>query len=322
MTHLDLFSGIGGFALAASRVWNNHAVTAFCERDRYCQKILLKHWPGSTIHDDITTLDGTQYRGAVDLLTGGFPCQPFSTAGKRRGAEDDRALWPEMCRIIRECRPRWVVGENVPGLIRMELDTVLSDLEGEGYTCWTLVLPAVATDAQHRRDRVWIVAHDDGNGRQRTDLHKGQGREREREVVSVGDSQDVPDAHSDRERITGEGRGIPDINRDRETEERRRELIEHGSERNGQAMADTVRRKHTRQRKSVNPSHTTAKGEREANQPIDVRQPQIWSPEPGVGRVVAGIPHRVDRLRALGNAIVPQLATQLFEMIKEQEMVI
>lgn len=112
------------------------------------------------LHPDIFALDGADYAG-VDLVTGGFPCQPFSVAGKRRGASDDRAIWPEMLRVIAESRPRWVLGENVAGIVTMELDNILSDLEGIGYSAWAIIVPACAVDARHRRDRVWIIARRD-----------------------------------------------------------------------------------------------------------------------------------------------------------------
>lgn len=155
-THLDLFSGIGGFALAAQ--WAGCRTVAFCERDKFCQAVLKKHWPEVPCHEDICKLDGTQYRG-VDLLTGGFPCQPFSCAGKRRGKEDDRYLWPEMLRVITEAGPDWVLGENVTGIINLELDGCISDLESAGYAVQAFVIPVCAVDARHRRDRVWILAH-------------------------------------------------------------------------------------------------------------------------------------------------------------------
>lgn len=165
MRVLDLFSGIGGFSIGLESV--GMETVAFCEQNKFCQKILAQHWPTVPIHSDITELNGYEYRGSVELVCGGFPCQPFSVAGEQRGKEDDRALWPEMLRVIREVAPRWVIGENVSGIIPMELDTVLSDLEGEGYTCWTFVLPACAVDAPHRRDRVWVVANTNGSGLQR-----------------------------------------------------------------------------------------------------------------------------------------------------------
>lgn len=165
MRVLDLFSGIGGFSIGLESV--GMETVSFCEQNAFCQKILAQHWPTLPIHPDITELNGYDYRGSVELVCGGFPCQPFSVAGEQRGKEDDRALWPEMLRVIREVAPRWVIGENVSGIIPMELDNVLSDLEGEGYTCWTFVLPACSVDAHHRRDRVWVVANTNGSGLQR-----------------------------------------------------------------------------------------------------------------------------------------------------------
>ena len=160
-SHVDLFSGIGGFALAAS--WAGYHTEVFCERDEFCRKVLEKRWPGVPVVSDIFDFDGAEYAGA-DLLTGGFPCQPYSVAGKRLGAEDDRALWPQMLRVVSRVRPRWVVAENVAGFVDMALDDVLSDLEKEGYQTGAVVLPACAVDAQHRRDRVWIVAHSNSVG--------------------------------------------------------------------------------------------------------------------------------------------------------------
>lgn len=157
MRVLDLFSGIGGFSLGLERA--GMTTVAFCEIDPFCQKVLKKHWLDIPIHDDITKLDGKQYAGTVDVVCGGFPCQPFSDAGHRLGKEDDRHLWPEMLRIIKECQPAWVIGENVNGFIRMALDSVCADLEGAGYKVQPVVIPACAVGAPHRRDRVWIIAN-------------------------------------------------------------------------------------------------------------------------------------------------------------------
>jgi DNA (cytosine-5)-methyltransferase 1 len=158
MKHLDLFSGIGGFALAAQ--WAGIETVAFCEIDKFCHKVLNKNFPGIPIHDDIKTLNGENYAG-IDIITGGYPCQPFSTAGKRKGADDPRHLWPEMFRIIRQARPTWVVCENVAGHVSMGLDKVLSDMEGINYTGQPIIIPACAKDAPHERKRVWIVFHAD-----------------------------------------------------------------------------------------------------------------------------------------------------------------
>lgn len=210
MRHLDLFSGIGGFALAAR--WAGLETVAFCENDEFCCKVLRKHWPEVAMHGDIRELDGNEYRG-IELLTGGFPCQPFSEIGEQQGTEDDRHLWPEMRRVIAQARPSWVVAENVPGIIGMALDDVLADLEAEGYAARPLVVPACGVGANHRRDRVWIVANTS------------------RQPLRVC-RQPRKDAHS-------------------------------------------------------------------------------WDTEPGVARVANGIPNGVDRNRALGNAIVPQVAFEL-----------
>jgi len=160
VTHGSLFSGIGGFDLAARWMgWNN---VFHVERDPFCRQVLAHHFPESQSFDDVKAFDATPFRGRLRVLSGGFPCQPFSAAGKRAGTSDDRYLWPEMFRIIREARPTYVVAENVRGLISwnegMVLDTVCADLEGEGYEVFPVVLPAASVNAPHRRDRVWIVA--------------------------------------------------------------------------------------------------------------------------------------------------------------------
>ena len=155
MKVLDLFSGIGGFSLGLERA--GMETIAFCEFDKHARKVLTKHWPHVPIHHDVRTLDARQYRGTVSVVCGGYPCQPFSVAGKQEGAADDRHLWPSMLRIIKQARPTWVIAENVTGHIALGLDEVLSSLEAEGYAATTLVIPACALNAHHRRDRVWII---------------------------------------------------------------------------------------------------------------------------------------------------------------------
>lgn len=167
LTHLSLFSGIGGLDLAAERA--GFRTVGQCEWADYPTKVLEKHWPDVPRWRDMRTLTGDDFyertgMRTVDVISGGFPCQPFSVAGKRRGKEDDRFLWPEMLRVIEELRPAWVVGENIAGIISMAIDQVLSDLESIGYTCQAFVVPACAVDAPHRRDRVCIVAYRDGAG--------------------------------------------------------------------------------------------------------------------------------------------------------------
>jgi DNA (cytosine-5)-methyltransferase 1 len=166
MKCLSLFSGIGGIDLACQ--WAGIETVAFCEIEPFCQKVLRKNFGQDiVIFDDVRTLtrQSLSERGikpeSISMVAGGFPCQPFSSAGKREGDKDDRHLWPEMLRVVAELKPAWVVGENVAGLVNMALDSVLSDLEGEGYSCQAFIIPACAANALHRRDRVWIVAHND-----------------------------------------------------------------------------------------------------------------------------------------------------------------
>lgn len=161
MNALSLFSGIGGLDIAAE--WAGFKTIAFCEKDRFCQKVLAKHWPNVRIYDDVKTIT-TDELPAIELVHGGYPCQPFSTAGNRKGLVDSRFLWPEMLRIIRETKPRWVVGENVKGHITLGLDTVCNDLEGSGYSVRAVCIPACSIGAVHRRERVFVLAYTASNG--------------------------------------------------------------------------------------------------------------------------------------------------------------
>jgi DNA (cytosine-5)-methyltransferase 1 len=163
---LDLFSGLGGFSLGLERTGNFETI-AFCDNDKYSNLVLQKHWKGVKIYNDVKEItkekleaDGVEL---PDIITGGFPCQPFSVAGKQKGTSDDRHLWPEMFRIIQELKPRWVIGENVKGLVNLQdgmvFETVCTDLEGEGYEVRAFNIPAAGVGAPHRRERIWIVAH-------------------------------------------------------------------------------------------------------------------------------------------------------------------
>ena len=302
MRVLDLFSGIGGFSIGLESI--GMETVAFCEQNPFCQKILAQHWPTLPIHSDITELNGYEYRGSVDLVCGGFPCQPFSVAGKQLGAEDDRALWPEMLRVIREVAPRWVIGENVSGIIPMELDNVLSDLEGEGYTCWTFVLPACAVDAHHRRDRVWVVAHSSSDVWRNTQSSFGRSdneAERSQDTDKTSrPSKDVADA-------TGAGLASGKPSRVGANEKKNKARLGFQSERRGVEVADTARQRQQESGTLGDAIGEKTKRKREATKPFDGSQPCLWEPEPNVGRVANGVPNRVDRLKQLGNAVVPQI---------------
>ena len=167
MTHASLFSGIGGFDLAAEWIgWNN---IFHCEWNPFGQRVLAHHFPNSKSYNDITKTDFSIYSGKIDVLTGGFPCQPYSTAGLRKGKTDERHLFPEMLRAIKEIKPRWVIGENVRGLVSwgggLVFNEVCADLESEGYEVQPFLIPAASVNAPHQRQRIWFVAYSNDKGR-------------------------------------------------------------------------------------------------------------------------------------------------------------
>jgi DNA (cytosine-5)-methyltransferase 1 len=326
-THLDLFSGIGGFALAAS--WAGYQTVGFCEIEDYPRRILSKRFPGVPCHRDIRELDGSIYRG-VDLITGGYPCQPFSQAGQRKGKEDDRHLWPELRRVVAQARPAFVVAENVAGHITLGLDEVLADLESEGYAGRAIVVPACAVNAPHRRDRVWIIA--------KSLAHSGSGRRQGGELQAGRNEPglcgtDV--AHSEGNGLQG---GRPRDKRSEYSEEvgqRNQESLRNsaGSTEGDVAHSDSQRgcsRDSQRQdaedagQSSRSTQHGTGKfvgrlGGSLDGIPEGLDFPRRWgdgSWENGIPRVTVGAKNRTQRLRALGNAIVPQVA---YEIIKELE---
>ena len=260
-THIDLFSGIGGFALACR--WAGIETIAFCEIEKYAQRVLRKNFPGIRIFEDVRQFPATEFRKPF-LLTGGYPCQPFSQAGKRRGAEDDRHLWPSMFGIIRTSRPTWILAENVAGHVTLGLDEVLADLEGEDYAVQPIIVPACAVDAPHRRDRVWIL----GNATSKLGDECGEYRETSRRQIS-------------------------------ESRNASREI----------AFADSDNARRVKQWRS----------ESIQSELVAAECGNRWSAEPNVGRVAHGIPRRVDRLRGLGNAIVPQVAYEIIKAIIEAD---
>jgi len=176
---LDLFSGIGGFSLGLESTGQFETI-AFVEKDEFCQKVLKKNFNNIPIESEVRNVKGDRY--AADIITGGFPCQPFSVAGKRKGTDDDRYLWDETIRVIRECKPRWFIGENVEGIINIQEGVVLrqvcDDLEKEGFEVQCLVIPASGIGAWHQRKRVWIIAHSNSN-RDRYEITGSNGEEKE-----------------------------------------------------------------------------------------------------------------------------------------------
>jgi DNA (cytosine-5)-methyltransferase 1 len=249
LKHLDLFSGIGGFALAAQ--WAGFETVAFCEIDDFACKVLNKNFPCIPVHRDIRELDGSLYAG-IDLITGGYPCQPFSVAGSQKAAEDDRHLWPEMRRVIAQAKPTWAVCENVHGHVSLGLDCVLHDLESLGYTVQPFVIPALAAGANHNRERVFIVAYAAGNGRD--------------ESTTTGSNEASNDS--------GKGRSQQNSNHEG-----------CGSVRTG----------------------------------VEWGGRSAWGGgiDPPALRVDDGLPNRVDRNKALGNAIVPQVAYEILRCIRD-----
>lgn len=303
---LDLFSGIGGFSLGLERTGGFETV-AFCEIEEFPRRVLAKHWPEVPCFEDVRKLRGQDIDGTVDVICGGYPCQPFSTAGKRRGAEDDRHLWPEFSRLVAELRPTWVIGENVAGHISMGLDSVLSDLEGKGYACRTFVVPACAIDAPHRRDRCWIIGYSDSDSEPDGPVNaEAQG------VSSMGD------ANGNGTNKRGVGQAICDQNRHSQTQERKRHELKPRPI-SSSDVADAPSQRQQGSGQPIQRGSPAAHGEGQADQLVAKRGYAVWPTEPNVGRVADGVPRRVDRLRALGNAVVPQIPEMIGHAILEAE---
>jgi DNA (cytosine-5)-methyltransferase 1 len=282
MTHLGLFEGIGGFSLAAK--WMGWETLAWCEWNEFGQKVLRYHFREAEGFGDITKIDFTKYANRIDILTGGFPCQPYSMAGKRLGKEDDRHLWPEMLRVIREVQPTWVVGENVFGLVNwsggLVFHEVQADLEAQGYEVQPYVLPAVSVNAPHRRDRVWFVAFKNTNkNRWRSKQWQEESKER------------------------------------RQSEQ----LNQNG-----------IERRVTSHTKNIRQEYALENGELERRRFRQSDQRNFWHSFPSVSPICLGddgLSERLDNItfskwrnesiKAGGNAIVPQVAYQIFKAIEQ-----
>lgn len=286
-THLSLFSGIGGLDIAAE--WAGFTTVGQCEWADYPQAVLQRHWPNVPKWRDIRTLTGANFYEqtglqSVDLISGGFPCQPFSVAGHKRGTSDDRYLWPEMCRVIRELKPTWVCGENVPNIVNLALDQVLTDLENEGYETATLIIPACGVGAWHKRERVAVLGYSrrggcrgskrGGYGSEFTD---GLSRSTEPRICRVDD---------------GLRTAIHETDTDTDSDFKPRSG-------NGQVLGG-------QEIPSQSPGAYRS-------DPLG----HLWENEPDVGRVAHGIPNRMDRVKCLGNAVVPQAFYPIFKAISE-----
>jgi DNA (cytosine-5)-methyltransferase 1 len=331
MTHGSLFSGIGGFDLAAE--WMGWENKFHCEWNEFGKKVLHHYWPEAEQFTDIKKSNFTKYANRINILTGGFPCQPYSSAGKRLGKEDDRHLWPEMLRAIREIQPRWVVGENVRGLTNWNggvvFDEVQADLEAEGYEITPFLLPACAVNAPHRRDRIWFVAHSTcfSNG-----TNKLQGLRCEDGEISGQGLQTIHDAfRSDGiEGITTNtnSNGLHQCNSDNEvnTSEGRVNALGDNNKSNGDGdAADTnkVRFSTKMENGELGRERFTISNERNS-----------WDSFPSVSPICIGndgISDRLDSItfskwrnesiKAGGNAIVPQVVYQIFKSIEQYERI-
>ena len=361
MKVLDLFSGIGGFSVGLEKA--GFETVAFCEIEEYPRGVLAKHWPDIPIYRDVKQLTGERLRadGIIpDVIVGGYPCQPFSLAGVRRGEKDDRHLWPEVRRLVNEIRPTWCIFENVAGHITMGLDEVLSDLEAQDYAARPFVIPACGVDAPHRRDRVWIVAH----ANRSSDRRATRSNEEAYGEISEWDNSRVAD-QSGEVYTTLAYSNRNDGRRERSTEPQGRDTrLEHGgsSERQpiGQSDEDvaytddtggrTPRRSDNGERKTFKQGRqeqplsqsgrqredvadsTSQRLQRRTEEPVSrvgtlQKQPygsgqdrrELWPTEPNVGRVANGVPARSYRIKALGNAVVPQIPEIIGRIIMEVE---
>jgi len=320
MNHIGLFEGIGGFSLAAR--WMDWNTIAWCEWNEFGQKVLKHHFPNAKPHGDITKTDFTIYRGQCDILTGGFPCQPYSSAGKRLGKEDERHLWPEMLRAIREIQPGYVVGENVRGLTNWNggvvFDEVQADLEAEGYEVLPFLLPACAVNAPHRRDRIWFVAYSNKSRNkepelQQPNIHTGSSRNNEQITTHPGQTehprryeptqgQQYDGGRDARSEFAPFGGSLDATNTNQERFQRGAEFGSIGGSReNGDKQPAGCFRTNWQQFPTQSP---------------------VCSRNDGISDGLVGITfskHREKSIGAYGNAIVPQVALMIFKAIQEYE---
>lgn len=298
LRHGSLFSGIGGFDLAAE--WMGWENVFHCEYDSFCQKILKHHFPNSKLYKDVKTFNASNYAGRIDIISGGFPCQPFSNAGLRKGTEDERNLWGEMLRVVREVSPKYVLGENVRGLLNwgggVQFEQVCADLENEGYEVTPYLLPACGKNAPHRRDRIWFIAKNtDENGR---GSFKRKEKPNFREFGNIGTRDNVGVPTND-----AEVRDAPDT-------------LREGHKR---CELDGTLNKGVGTRKPFEP--TTQQNKIRNWEQFPTQSP-ICGGDDGIPRELDSItfPKWIkESIKAYGNAIVPQVAHEIFKAIQKME---
>ena len=347
MRLLDLFSGIGGFSYAAETLIGGYETVAFCEMDEFCQKVLKKHWPQVPIFDDVRTLDATRL-GRIDIVTGGYPCQPFSQAGRRQGEEDERHLWPEMLRIIKSCQPRYVLAENVAGHVTMGLDQVLTDLEDQGYTTRPIIVPACAKNAPHRRDRVWIIGqlttntNDTGNRTSRSYIDQEQQTiEQGWKEQSLFEFSRHDEAVADTDKWQSRSGDESKSDETQQFESSTDSTSERGIVANTESINRNVNgivREYGEAKIQEIPRNRDGISDTQGQQP---KRSSSWSVEQRVGdmadgistgllrhfdrepehipRVTKGEKDRAKKLKALGNSIVPQVAAEILLAIRISE---
>ena len=328
--HLDLFSGIGGFSLGLEATGAFETV-AFCDYDQYCQKVLRKHWPWVTIYDDVKELNSERLSAnghtEVDIITGGYPCQPFSIAGRQKGEQDPRHVWPEMFRLVKELRPTWVIGENVSGHIKLGLDTVLENLESEGYATRAFSISASSIGSNHQRERVWIIANTNELGWDNWIYNREERQVSNDKERNIEESESERDRRIDRIRQTSEA--MEDTRRTQwpwsffqnQDEDETRERYANQFERSGSAPESDVADTEVSDTDSEGLARRWSECElREGQEEGQIGWSQWWQSEPNVGRVANGVPKRVDRLKSLGNSLVPMIPYYIGMSIKKGDM--
>ena len=332
LKHLDLFSGIGGFSLGLEAT-GGFETMAFCDIEEYPRQVLQKHWPHVKQYKDIKELNYERLKAdgllPIDIITGGYPCQPFSVAGRKKGEEDPRHLWPEYFRLVKELRPTWVIGENVSGHIKLGLDTVITDLESEDYAVRPFSISASSIGANHQRERIWILAHSRRSQWPRAELREENENETRQENANQfersSSTSGVDVANTESEGLQrgewnnqGEGREVLSSKRqdgnEIRSETRRPDRVSTqenvaypGSSRRETGISEERYREEGNTEEFNNDSDRRRGWQRENN----------WAVEPDVGRVAHGIPKRVDRLKSLGNSLVPQIPYYIGKTILE-----